>query len=461
MGRFAWRPVLVVCVAKCALGLPFAGRYGWHRDELYYDVAARHLQAGYVDFPPLTPLLGAVARFLFGDSLVGFRAFALAAGVASTVLAALIARELGGGRRAQTVAAVVVGFSPVVVATNGLFQPVSFDQTFTLALLWLALRVLEGRGGWVPLGIVAGLGLETKYTLVVPLALLVLGTLVWRRDALLSHGAAVATAIAALLVAPNLAWQATHGWASVHFFLHPPPSATAESRPQFAVNVLLLTGIVTLPLLAGAWRRLPRPLAVVAPATVLAYFALNGKSYYVMPSVLFMLAAGTPWFERWSAGTTRRLAVPATAFAVLLLAALPIGLPVLPQHTAIAAGLMKMRPDYRDELGWRELARSVERVSGGAQVVLAGNYGEAGALVLYGRHLPPVASGELSFRYWRPVDSARRVVLVGFPEVAWCEGYRVVARIEMPTDNEERGLPIARCTLTEPLAALWPQLITD
>src|SRR5947208_13067471 len=120
---FAVAPVAIVAGCTTALHLAFAGRYGWQRDELYYAVAGRHLQGGYVEFPPLTGLLSALARVGFGWSLVGFRAFTILAGAATIVLAALVARELGGGRRAQTIAAVVVAFSPLLVATNGLFQP--------------------------------------------------------------------------------------------------------------------------------------------------------------------------------------------------------------------------------------------------------------------------------------------------------------------------------------------------
>src|SRR3954469_6073768 len=124
----ALRPVAVVIALKCALNLAFAGRYGWQRDELYYAVAGRHLQGGYVDFPPLTAVLAWFDRQLFGDSLYGLRLLAILAGAAVVVLAALIARELGVSARAQVFAALLVAFSPLLVATNGLFQPVSFDQ---------------------------------------------------------------------------------------------------------------------------------------------------------------------------------------------------------------------------------------------------------------------------------------------------------------------------------------------
>ena len=164
--------MLVVVAAKCALHLAVAGRYGWQRDELYYAVAGRHLQGGYVEFPPVTAWLSALARVLFGWSLVGFRAFAILAGAATIVVAALVARDLGGGRRAQILAAVAVGFSPILVATNGLFQPVSFDQLATMMVLWLSLRLALGRGSWPLLGLAVGVGLEIKYTLAVVVVLL-------------------------------------------------------------------------------------------------------------------------------------------------------------------------------------------------------------------------------------------------------------------------------------------------
>ena len=304
-----------------------------------------------------------------------------------------------------------------LVATNGLFQPVSFDQTATMLVLWLALRVALGRGSWPALGFAAGVGLETKYTLAVVLALLVACFAAWRRDALVSPGFPFALLVAALLMLPNLVWEAGHGWASVHWFLNPPASATDESRPQYLANLLLLTHPVAVPLAAAGLlgllrdRRL-RPLGATVLGTVVAYFLLGGKSYYAMPAGLFALAAGVPPFERWA--TRRRLQTIGAAFAVLLLVLLPVALPVLPLHTAIRLGVVKARSDYQDELGWPALARQVDRLAPGSDVVLASNYGEAGALELFGHNLPPIASGHVSFRYWRPAVGGRAALLVGF-----------------------------------------------
>jgi hypothetical protein len=192
---------------------------------------------------------------------------------------------------------------------------------------------------------------------------------------------------------------------------------------------------------------------------VLSYFVLGGKSYYAAPEVLFALACGALPFERWA--TTRRLWIVGLVYGALLLVSLPLALPVLPLQTANRHGVIKSRSDYQDEIGWPQLTRTVERVSQGANVVLASNYGEAGALDMYGRGLPPIASPDVTFRYWRPAVAGRSAVVVGFPraQATFCDGFRVVARIAMPVKNQERGLPIARCELKQSLAHLWPTLV--
>jgi Dolichyl-phosphate-mannose-protein mannosyltransferase len=462
-------PLLVVLVAKSALNLAFAGRYGWQRDELYYAVAGRHLQGGYVDFQPVTALLSAAARGLFGLSLVGFRSFAILAGAATIVLAALVARELGGGRLAQTIAAAAVAFSPRLLDANGLFQPVSFDLAMTMLVLWLALRLALGRGSWPALGVAVGVGLETKYTLPVVLILLLAGFAAWRRDVLATRGFLIAVLIAGALMVPNLLWEAGHGWISVHWFLHQPPSATGETRLQYINNLLqqLNYGVVVIAVLGAVMllrdRRL-RPLGLTVVGVPVAWFLLGGKSYYPGPVLLFALAAGAVPLARWATRRWRLAAVGvlAAGCAVSIAFWLPGVLPVLPLHTAIQRGIVSGRTDYQDELGWPALAAQVGRLAGGADVVVTINYGEASALELFGRGLPPIASTNVTFRYWRPPVAGRHAILVGFgPGKAsgFCSGYTLLGRIEMPTANHERGLPIAGCTLDSNLAAEWPQIL--
>jgi hypothetical protein len=459
----ALRWALVAIALKCALTFAVAGRYGWHRDELYYGVAGLHLQGGYVEFPPVTALLAALARGLFGWSLVGLRAFTIIAAATTTLVAVLVTRELGGSRRALTLAAVVIAFCPGMLATNWLFQPVAFDQLATMAVLWLAVRLALGRGSWPLLGLAAGVGLETKYTLAVVLVLLVLTFLVWRRDALSLSGLATAGAIAAALMIPNLVWEARHGWTSVHFFLHPPPSGSDETRPQFIGNLVLLTLVAFPVAVAGVVSlvrdRALRPLGWTVVGTVFAYFVLGGKSYYALPVVIFALAAGAIPLDRWL--TTRRLWLAGAVFVAVDVVALPNLLPVLPLQVARRHGVISARGDYQSEIGWPDYVRQVERLAGGSDVIVTSNYGEAGALELFGRGLPPVGSVDVTMRYWRPEGPGRRVLLVGYSRRAagFCAGYRRIAAVATPRGSDERGEPIAHCTLDGALARVWPRIV--
>src|SRR5581483_10473760 len=196
----------------------------------------------------------------------------------------------------------------------------------------------------------------------------------------------------------------------------------------------------------------------------LAYFLLNGKSYYAGAAVLFALAAGAVPLARWVTGGWRLAAVGvlAAGWVATFYFSLPTNLPVLPLHAAIQQGVVKARSDYQDELGWPALAAQVGRLAGGANVVVTSNYGEAGALELFGHSLPPIASTDVTFRYWRPAAAGRRAILVGFPEgkaAYFCRGYTVLGRIQMPPANQEQGLPIARCTLNSNLAAEWARIL--
>ena len=457
--------MLAVCGLKCALELAVASRYGWHRDELYYAVAGLHLQGGYVEFPPVTALLAALARELFGWSLVGLRAFTILASAGTVVVGALTARELGAGRRAQTLAAAIVGFTPGMLATNLLFQPVAFDQLTTIVVLWLAVRLALGRGSWPLLGLAAGMGLETKYTIAVVLVLLVATFLVWRRDLLRLWGFALAAAIATALLIPNAVWEVGHGWASVHWFLNPAASATDETRPQFVVNVILLAGVAAPVAVGGILAlirdRALRPLGWTVVGTVTAYLVLGGKSYYALPVIVFAFAAGAPALDRWIARRPHRLLQFSAGFAAVSILFLPLALPVLPLQTAVRLGVVKARSDYQSEVGWPAYARLVKRHSAGADVIVALNYGEAGALRVLGRDLPPVASADVTMRYWRPDVAGRRAVVVGYSRDAatFCEGYRLIARISDANDSDEGGEPIARCTLRGTLARVWPSIV--
>src|SRR5262249_5165867 len=231
------------------------------------------------------------------------------------------------------------------------------------------------------LGVAAGIGLETKYTLAVVLVLLIATFVVWRRDVLSVVGLAAAVAIAVAVLVPNLVWEAEHRWTSVHFFLNPPPSGSDETRPQFVVNLLLVAAVAVPVAIAGVVSlvrdRSLGPLGWTVIGTVLAYFVLGGKSYYALPVVVFALAVGSIPLDRWL--TRRRFWIAAAAFVAVDLVALPILLPVLPLQSAERHGIISARGDYQSEIGWPDYVRQVERLAGSAAGVVAHHYRRGGA----------------------------------------------------------------------------------
>jgi hypothetical protein len=249
----------------------------------------------------------------------------------------------------------------------------------------------------------------------------------------------------------------------VHWFLNPPPSGSDETRPVFIANLILLTAVAFPVGVAGVRTLLRdnalRPLGWTVVGTAFAYFVLGGKSYYALPVLVFALAAGAIPLDRWA--TRRRLQLAGAVFVTVGLLVLPISLPVLPLRAAVRHGVIRARGDYQSEVGWPAYARLVEQHAAGADVIVADNYGEAGALALFGRALPPVASAQVTMRYWRPQAAGRRALLVGYSRRAasFCRNYRVVARISAADDSDEGGKPIARCTLRGTLADVWPSIV--
>src|SRR5581483_9312853 len=237
---------LIAAAVLAAATAPFLGRYGWDRDELYFLSASHHLALGYVDFPPITALVAWAVRAVAGNSLVALRLTSLAAGVGSVVLVAMMARELGGTWAVQLLAALVWALSPYVLGAASIFHPTWFDMLAWVAVLYLVLRILRRPEPslWPFAGVAAGIGLEAKYTIGALIIAIGLGLLATpQRKLLKTSGPWIALAIAALLLVPNLVWQASHGWPSLQFL----PSQTAKtaddtSRPAYVLEQVLFLG---------------------------------------------------------------------------------------------------------------------------------------------------------------------------------------------------------------------------
>jgi hypothetical protein len=493
--------LLGFAIAKLLLHATAIARYGWFRDELYYLVCAQHPAAGYVDQPPLSIWILGLVRAVLGESLIAVRLVSALAGAATVFLTGRIARELGGGRYAQALAALAVLVAPVFLGTDHHYSMNTFDTLLWTLAAFLTLRALasESPRDWLLLGVVLGLGLLDKISVMWLIAGLGAGILVSsQRRALLTPWPWCAIGIALVMFAPNIVWQVTHGWPTLEFMRN------ATGRKMVAVSPLAFMGgqvlsmnPVTLPLWLGGllWLLLSRagregrPLAVMYLA-VAAFLMAGGRSRasYLAPAYVTLFAAGAAAFERITAARPRMLrAATAALVAVMGLVALPLALPVLPVDVYIRyAKALGMAPSteehhrmgllpqhYADMFGWPELVDEVEKAYGSLTPeeqarcsIFAQNYGEAGAITVLGarRGLPPALSGHNNFWLWGPGERSGDVMIVvgGDPEDN-ARVFREIVRAGTATSKYampyEQDMPIyIGRGLKIPLRELWPQL---
>jgi hypothetical protein len=477
----------VAAVVEAAIAIPFLGRYGWDRDELYFLSAAHRPTWGYVDFPPVTAWIGWAVHAVFGDSLDALRLTSLAAMLAATVLVALMARELGGSACTQAVAAFIWALSPYGLAAASIFHPTWFDTLCWVALLYVLLLALKRNRPrlWLLAGAITGLGLETKYTIAFLLAALLIALLVTEHRRLLATPWPwLGLAVAVLLLIPNLVWEAQHGWASAHFVSSQNAKTASDTPPgtylsqQFFLGAGILVAAVGV---VSLWRR-PRlrPLALLPPLVTLMFLVERGRAYYPLPADSIAIAAGTLALAGWLSQATwwKRVGLIAPLLLVqagVLVYALPAVLPVQSTASMVSSGVWK-NSWYKDEIGWPELADQTARAwktlpgrDRAQGVILAQNYGEASALEFYGpsRGLPSALSGHLSWQHWRPQTLPQRfALLVGFGHQSitrLCGSAHTLATINnhWHLDNEERGRTITACQLKQPLGKLWHQIATN
>lgn len=465
--RVAWAPVGAVAVAVTAALLAVAGRYGYHRDELYFLEAGRHLAWGYVDQPPLTPLVARVATELADGSLVGLRAFPAVATGLTVLVTALLARELGAGTRAQVFAAACVAAAAFPLAVGHLLATSTFDLLAWAAVCWLVLRALRG-GSWLLVGVVAGVGLQNKALVAFLLAALLAGLLLaGPRGVLRRPGPWLAGAVALVLWLPFLVWQAGRGWPLLALSEAIAGGSSGSSEPWwlFVPFQLVLVGVLLAPVwVAGWWRlwRAPdlRAFAVAHLLLAVVFLGTGGKPYYLAGMYPLLLAAGAePVLRRvhgWVAGAA--VAVTAAGSAVLML-------PLVPAAELARTPIPAIYGEAGEQVGWPELAATVAavRATVPGAVVLTANYGQAGAVDRFGPG--PAYSGHNSYADWRvPPEEATAAVVVGYDEERlrrWFGSVERAATIDngVGLDNDEQGTPVwvAR-ERRAPWAQLWPEI---
>jgi Dolichyl-phosphate-mannose-protein mannosyltransferase len=480
------RPVLLMAGLMVAGLLAVSGAYGFHGDEMYFIVAGQHPALGYVDQPPLTPLLSAASVALLGISPTAVRVLPALEMALIVVLVALIARDLGGSRRAQILAAITAVVSGYLGAGH-LDTTTEPDLLAWALILWLLVKLLAGgdRRLWLAVGVVTGIGLENKDTLLFLGAGLAVALVLARRwDVVRSPWAWAAIGIALLLWAPNVAWQAANGWPQLTM-AQAIAGYADDNRAQFVPLLWLFTGPLLFPVSAAglvwvlrAKAAAPwRAIGMAALVALVVVYLTGGKAYYVIGSVPLFMAAGAIVADRWLARGHVRSKVVSFAAAAALSGALIalLTLPILPLATYAKSSLPAAVPDTANEIGWPEFVATVEGVVAALPadqraraVILTDDYSEASPLVLLGSGLPPVYSGHNAYWAWGPPPADRTVVVhVGDwrPE-DWSQffiGCHDVAQIDdgLGVPNGEQGKAVSVCSgLRAPWTVMWPSLRT-
>ncbi len=429
--------LLAIAGVVAVLHLLTNNRYGFHRDELQFLSDARHLDWGFVAFPPFTPFIERISMALFGLSMVGLRLFSVLAQALAIVVSGLMAREFGGNRLAQATAALAVGFSPVVLFSGTEFQYTSFDFVWWVLIAYFTARLLTTADPrwWLAIGAAIGLGLETKYAIVFYVAGILAGVaLTPARRYLKSGWFWSGVGLALLIFLPNFVWLVRHHFISYHFLqsIHARDVRIGRAKGFLSGQFMMCANLAAAPLwlagLAGLLlNRRYRLLAFMYLAPLALFGFGKGRSYYVAGAYPMLLAMGAVMAERWVRRLTNagRRTVEAVYFAAFAFVSAYICAVVLP--LASSGSLEKFalahNGDLREEFGWNELVRTVAQIRDSLPPeqqahlgITTGNYGEYGAIDVLGRAygLPtPIGTTNSEWLRGYPTPTPTTLIVVG------------------------------------------------
>jgi hypothetical protein len=494
------RPSTALGMASLVLHLIVNNRYGIFRDELYFIVCGQHPALGYVDQPPLIPLIAGASYALFGTTLLPLRLVPTLAMSATVALAAELVRTLGGGRFAQWIGGLAVLLGPIFLVDGLLLSTDAMQPLTWLTCGWCLVRLAQTNDErwWLGFGAAAGISLASKYLILFYLAGLAVGVVATPlRRSLLKPWLYLGALIALIFLAPSLYWQARNGWPFLELSEAGANGKNIGLSPlAFVGQQLLFVGPGSAPVwLAGLWRfsvRPPLPHLRVFPiayaVTVALFFILHAKAYYPAPIYPVLLAGGALAIERWLIRPVYRwIAAGSLAGAGALVA--PLALPVLPpseygryahafglssQAAATETAAQGVLPQQlADMFGWREMAEKVSDAYNAlspderARAVFFGrNYGEAAAIDVYrpALHGPPSISGHNNYFLWGPRDhDGSVVIMVGGDLTQYAKNYDSVERVgelhspyAMPY---ETNIPVFVLRVRHiPFGTAWPKL---
>ena len=438
--RFERWPVLAIAGAIVLLHLLTNGRYGFHRDELQFLTDARHMDWGFVAYPPMTPFIEHVSMSVFGLSLVGLRLVSVLAQATAIIVTALMACELGGGRLAQVTAAFAVALSPLPLFEGTEFQYSSFDYLWWVLIAYFTIRLLKSENPrwWLAIGAAIGLGLLTKYSIVFYIAGILAGTALTRARRYFASGwfwGGIALALVIFL--PNFIWLARHDFISYHFLqhIHQRDVAIGRANGFLKDQALICVNVFALPLcVAGlisflrdaryrmlGWMYLT-PLAIF-------YFA-KGRGYYVAGAYPMLMAMGAVTGDRWLARLPvwGRRSIEVLRFAGLALIGAYVCAVIFPFASSgpLREFALSRNQDLREEIGWDELVKTVAGIRDSLTPdqqahlgITVGNYGEQGAIEILGPayHLPtPIGTTNSAWLRGYPTQPPTTIIALGITQ---------------------------------------------
>ncbi len=502
--RWSSGPALVAYVAGALLTLHLltASHYGYFGDEMYHLACGEHLTWGYVDQPPLIALVAWLVRHTLGTSLLAIRFVPALAGAATVLVTGAIARELGGGRFAQALAALCIACSSVYLVINYLFSMNSWEPLLWMGCAYVVIRIIKtgNQKLWLWFGLLSGIGLENKYSMAVFGFGVVVGLLLTpERKALAHKWIWFAGALAVLIFLPNLLWNIQH-----HFpFLELMRNIRASGRDvvlgpgPYLLQQILLMNPLTFPVwLAGIlylfFARNARPYRLLGwtfLAVFATFFVLHGKDYYTSPVYPIALAAGAVALE----GLTRshRGLWVRAALVVLLLSAtaaiIPLNLPLLsPPHLVRYVEEFPLKPQASEraharaelphyfawQFGWPEMVQAVSHAyhslppdQQAKTAIIGNNFAESGAIDLLGPKygLPKSIGVHQSYWLWGPRNYTGEIMIVlgDRPEELqqWCSSVEVLAELNNPYGSAFERHPVLLCRgMKQNLQQVWPKL---
>ncbi|MCC6694191.1 MAG: glycosyltransferase family 39 protein [Candidatus Hydrogenedentes bacterium] len=485
-----------LALLKLVLHLVYNRWYGYHHDELYFLACGYHLAFGYVDHPPLTPFLARLADVLFGQSLTGLRFFPALAGAAAVFLTGLLTRRLGGGAFAQALACTSMIIAPVYLRAGNVLAIPSFEPFFWVLCSYLVVRIIQEENPrlWLWVGVVAGLGLMNKHTMLFWGLGLAVGLLLTpQRKLLTSPWPYAGGAVAFLLFLPNLVWQIQNGWPTLEFIRRlNEETMSGISVLQFLLGQVLYLHPFNAPIwiaglvffLAGSGKQY-RLLGLLFVSVFLLLVLAKSKIYYLAPAYPPLLAGGAIAIERFAERRQWAWLRPA-AFATLAVTGAtfaPVALPIFSigatdrYISALTFGKLdnvyELTGDLHGQFGWPERVEAIAQVYNrltpeekSSAIIFTAGYGIAGAVDYLGESygLPKAYSGAMTYYLWGPPPPATRIVIAaGIDKESLAQAFAnvedgVIVELENVNPGDDLFHVIVCREPHVPMDTIWPQV---